>query len=129
VRERSALLGLLRSCFARTQTWLQAGKYVSALVSEMPKRNGWTITKHAGDRTPDRTQRLPNRAAWDTLAAMSQVRRFAAAGLDAAARRNRQARTGQADGLIRLSGRIPAGGDAQSIIMSPGQHPTPRGPR
>ena len=39
------------------------------------------------------------------------------------------ARTGQADGLIRLSGRIPAGGDTQSIIMSPGQHPKPRGPR
>ena len=36
---------------------------------------------------------------------------------------------GQADGLIRLSGRIPAGGDTQSIIMSPGQRPTPRGPR
>jgi hypothetical protein len=36
------------------------------------------------------------------------------------------ARTGQADGLIRLSGRIPAGGDTQSIIMSPG-HSKPRG--
>ena len=35
---------------------------------------------------------------------------------------------GQADGLIRLSGRIPAGGDTQSIIMSPG-HNKPRGPR
>ena len=32
---------------------------------------------------------------------------------------------GQADGLIRLSGRIPAGGDTQSIIMSPGQRPSP----
>jgi hypothetical protein len=29
----------------------------------------------------------------------------------------------QADGLIRLSGRIPAGGDTQSIILSPGQQP------
>ena len=38
------------------------------------------------------------------------------------------ASTGQADGLIRPSGRIPAGGDTQSIIMSPGQ-PKPRGPR
>ena len=38
---------------------------------------------------PDRTQRLLNRAAWDTFAAMSQVRRFVAADLDAAARRNR----------------------------------------
>ena len=32
---------------------------------------------------------------------------------------------GQAAGLIRLSGRIPAGGDTQSIIMSPGQRPSP----
>jgi len=36
------------------------------------------------------------------------------------------ARTGQADGLIRLSGRIPAGGDTQSIIMSPGHSKAPR---
>ena len=58
-----------------------------ALVSELPRRNGWTIAEHAGDRTPDRTQRLLNRASWDTFAAMSEVRRFAAAGLDEAARR------------------------------------------
>ena len=36
------------------------------------------------------------------------------------------ARTGQADGLIRLSGRIPAGGDTRSIIMSPGPRQAPR---
>ncbi len=35
---------------------------------------------------------------------------------------------GQADGLIRLSGRIPAGGDTQSIIMSPGQRQSPEHP-
>ena len=46
-------MGLLRSCFARTQTWLQAGKYLSALVSELPSRNGWTIAEQAGDRSPD----------------------------------------------------------------------------
>jgi SRSO17 transposase len=78
---------LLKSCFVRTETWLHAGRYVSALASELPKRNGWTIAEHAGDRSPDRTQRLLNRAAWDETAAMSQVRRFAAAGLDEAARR------------------------------------------
>jgi SRSO17 transposase len=87
---RAELLGRLRSCFVRTQTWQHAGKYVSALVSEIPKRNGWTIAQHAGDRTPDRTQRLLNRAAWDTVAAMSQVRRFAAAGLDEVAYRKRR---------------------------------------
>lgn len=48
MRERSALLGLLRSRFARTQTWLQAGKYLNALVSELPSRNGWLVAEHAG---------------------------------------------------------------------------------
>jgi SRSO17 transposase len=80
-------MGALRSCFARTQTWQQAGKYVSALVSELPRRNGWTMAEQAGDRGPDRMQRLLNRASWDALAAMSEVRRFAAAGLEKAARR------------------------------------------
>ena len=83
-------MGALRSCFARTQTWQQAGKYVSALASELPARNGWSIAEHAGDRSPDRAQRLLNRASWDEMAAMSQVRRHAAAGLDAAARRCRR---------------------------------------
>jgi len=92
LRERSALLGLLRSCFARTQTWLEAGKYVNALVSDLPSRNGWSIGEQAGDRSPDKAQRLLNRASWDEAAAMSQVRRYAAAGLDAAARRSRRRR-------------------------------------
>jgi SRSO17 transposase len=87
VRKRAELLGLLRPCFDRAGPWLQAGKYVSALASELPERNGWTIAQHAGDRTPDATQRLLNRASWDTFAAMSEIRRFAAAGLDEAARR------------------------------------------
>jgi len=81
---------MLRPCFARTQTWLHAGRYVSALASELPARNGWTIAQYAGDRSPDRTQRLLNRASWDEMAAMSEVRRFAVAGLDGAARRNRR---------------------------------------
>ena len=68
----------MRPCFARTEPWLQAGKYVSALVSELPRVNGWSIARHGRDRTPDRTQRLLNHASWDTFAAMSVVRRFAA---------------------------------------------------
>ncbi len=106
--KRAELLGLLESSFVRTQTWIQAGKYVSALVSEMPRRNGWTIAQYGGDRTPDRTQRLLNRAAWDTFAAMSQVRRFAAAGLDEAARRNRR-RGGMVIGAIDETGQEKAG--------------------
>ena len=71
----------------RTGPWLQAGKYVMAVMSQIPRRNGWTIAAHVGDRAPDRTQRLLNRAVWDTSAAMGVVRRFAVAGLDEAARK------------------------------------------
>jgi SRSO17 transposase len=91
-RKRGELLFLLRPCFARAEPWLQAGKYVSALVSGLPRRNGWTIAEHAGDRAPGRTQRLISRASWDTFAAMGTVRRFAVAGLDEAARRSGQRR-------------------------------------
>jgi SRSO17 transposase len=69
------------------------------LVSELPRRNGWTIAQRAGDRTPQRTQRLLNRAVWDTFAAMGVVRRFAVAGLDEAARRQGR-RRGLAVGVL-----------------------------
>jgi SRSO17 transposase len=81
---------------------------VSALVSELPKRNGWTIAEHAGDRSPDRTQRLLNRASWDTLGAMSEVRRFAVAGLEEAARRGRR-RGGLVIGAVDETGQEKAG--------------------
>jgi DDE superfamily endonuclease len=107
LRKRNELLGLLRPCFARTQPWLQAGKYVSALASELPRVNGWSIARRGGDRTPDRTQRLLNHASWDTFAAMSEVRRFAVAGLEAAARRGR--RGGMVIGAIDETGQEKAG--------------------
>jgi SRSO17 transposase len=77
----------MRDCFVRAEPWQQAGKYVAAVASGLARRNGWTIAEQAGDRSPQRTQRLLNRATWDTFAAMGVVRRFAVAGLDEAARR------------------------------------------
>ena len=47
-RKRAELLGRLRSYFARPEPWLQAGKYIGALVSGGPRRNGWTIAEQAG---------------------------------------------------------------------------------
>jgi SRSO17 transposase len=107
LRKRDELLALLRPCFTRTEPWLQAGKYVSALASELPRVNGWSIARHGRDRTPDRTQRLLNHASWDTSAAMSVVRRFAAGGLDTAARRGR--RGGLVIGAIDETGQEKAG--------------------
>jgi SRSO17 transposase len=71
--------------FARIEPRLQAVKYVRAVMSDLPKRNGWTIAEWVGDHSPDATQRLLNRASWDTAGAMSIMRRFAVARLDAAA--------------------------------------------
>jgi SRSO17 transposase len=107
-RARAELTELFESCFARTGTWLHAGRYVSALVSDLPKRNGWTIAEQVGDRSPDRTQRLSSRAWWDEMAAMSRVRRFAAAGLDQAARRNGRA-GGMRVGALDETGQAKAG--------------------
>jgi SRSO17 transposase len=107
-RKRGELLSLLRPCFVRPEPWLQAGKYVSALVSGLPKRNGWTIAEYVGDLAPDRTQRLLNRAAWDTSAALGVVRRFAVAGLDEAARRSGR-RRGLVIGALDETGQEKAG--------------------
>src|SRR5262245_59917937 len=55
-------------------------------MSDLPRRNGWTLAERPGDRTPDRMQRLLSRAVWDAAAVIRAVRRFAVAGLDQAAR-------------------------------------------
>ena len=107
-RKRGELLGRLRSCFVRAEPWLQAGKYVGALASGLPRRNGWTIAEHAGDRTPDRTQRLLSRAVWDTSAAMGEVRRFAVAGLEEAARKSGR-RRGLVIGALDETGQVKQG--------------------
>ena len=81
---------------------------MSALAGELPRVNGWSIARHAGDRTPDKTQRLLNHAAWDAFAAMSVVRRFAAAGLEEAARRGKQ-RRGLVTGAVDETGQEKSG--------------------
>ena len=108
LQKRAELLELLRPCFARVEPWLQAGKYAAAVMSELPERNGWSIARHAGDRTPDKTQRLLNHAGWDTFAAMAVVRRFAVAGLEQAARRGKR-RRGLVIGAIDETGQEKAG--------------------
>ena len=110
---------LLRPCFARTEPWLQAGKYAAAVMSELPERNGWSIARHAGDRTPDKTQRLLNHASWDTFAAMAVVRRFAVAGLELAARRGRR-RRGLVVGAVDETGQEKAAGHRGSEKAVPG---------
>jgi len=50
-RKRSELLEMIRPAFTRTGTWRHAGRYVGAVMSELPKRNGRVIARHVGDRS------------------------------------------------------------------------------
>jgi hypothetical protein len=99
---------LLRPRFAQTEPWLQAGRYAAAVMSQIPKRKGWTIAAQIGDRAQDKTERLLSRAVWDTGAAMGVVRRFAVAGLDEAAARTGR-RRGLAVGAVDGTGQVKAG--------------------
>ena len=76
------LTGHLSVYFARWEPFAQAGKYVRGLLSDLSRKNCWTLAEYAGDPTPDRLQRLLECASWDTLAAMGAVRDFVAEHLD-----------------------------------------------
>jgi SRSO17 transposase len=75
------MTGGLAGCFARVEPRRQARKYVTGLISELPQKNCWTLAGQAGDATPDKMQRLLERAAWDAADAMAVVREFAVAHL------------------------------------------------
>ena len=75
------LMGGLACCFGRVEPRRQARKYIAGLMSGVPRKNCWTLAQEAGDRTPDRMQRLLERASWDHQEAMSAVARFAAGHL------------------------------------------------
>lgn len=92
----------LAPCFARAKPFAQARKYVSGLISDLPRKNAWTLAEQAGDPTPDRMQRLLNHAVWDHEQAMRTVRGFVAEHLAdqplvvAALDESGQEKTGQA---------------------------------
>jgi SRSO17 transposase len=70
------LMGCLARCFARVEPRRQARKYVTGLISDVPRKNCWALAEQAGDATPDKMQRLLERAAWDASDAMREVRTF-----------------------------------------------------
>jgi SRSO17 transposase len=71
------MMGGLAGCFARVEPRRQARKYVTGLISDLPRKNCWALAEQAGDATPDKMQRLLERAAWDADEAMRAVRAFA----------------------------------------------------
>jgi hypothetical protein len=46
VSNLAELHGRSKPCFRRAEPFRQAEKYVAALVSDLPRKNGWTIAEH-----------------------------------------------------------------------------------
>ncbi len=62
--------------FARVEPRLRAGRLVLGLLSDLPRKNCWTIAEWAGERTPHGMQHLRCRASWDADAVRGDVREY-----------------------------------------------------
>jgi hypothetical protein len=50
VSNLAVLHGRLAPCLARVEPFAQARKYVAGLISDLPRKNGWTLAEHAAHR-------------------------------------------------------------------------------
>ena len=57
-----ALMGRIAGRFARVEPRRRARSLVLGLLSDLPRKNCWTIAEHAGHATPDGLQHLLARA-------------------------------------------------------------------
>jgi hypothetical protein len=55
----------LRPHFARPETFQHVLLYLQAILSDIPRKNGWQIAEHALQARPYGMQRLLSRAIWD----------------------------------------------------------------
>lgn len=59
------LMSRMAGRFTLVESRRRARKLVLGLLSDLPRKNCWTIAEWAGDRTPDGMQHLLGRAKWD----------------------------------------------------------------
>ena len=50
--------------------------FLDGMLSELPRKNCWTIAEHAGETSPGGMQHLLNRARWDTDGVAADLREF-----------------------------------------------------
>src|ERR1700751_3363812 len=68
------LFALVAGRFPRVEPRLQARAYVRGLLAPLAVKNGWTLAEAAGNKTPDKMQRLVNPASWDAGGVRDGVR-------------------------------------------------------
>lgn len=73
-----ALHTRLRPHFARPEVHQQALRYLQAVLSDVPRKNGWQIAEQARQAHPYGMQRLLSQAVWGQDAVRDEVRRLVA---------------------------------------------------
>jgi SRSO17 transposase len=62
--------------FARPEPRQRALAYLQAILSEVPRKNGWQIAEHAREARPDGMQRLLTSAVWDADLMRDELRAY-----------------------------------------------------
>jgi SRSO17 transposase len=62
--------------FARPEVRQHARLYLQAILSDIPRKNGWQIAEHARQAKPYGMQRLLSRAVWDEDGVRDELRAF-----------------------------------------------------
>jgi SRSO17 transposase len=71
----------LRPHFARPEAHQHALRYLQAILSDIPRKNGWQIAEHARQARPYGMQRLLSAATWDQDAVRDELRALVTASL------------------------------------------------
>ncbi len=64
----------LRPHFARPEPYQHVQLYLQAILSEIPRKNGWQIAEHARQPRPYGIQRLLSHATWDEAGVRDELR-------------------------------------------------------
>ncbi|MEV5528973.1 hypothetical protein [Streptomyces prunicolor] len=67
-------VGRIAGRFARYEPRLRAGRLVLGLLSDLPRKNCWTIAEWVGETSPHGMRHLLCRAVWDADAVRDDVR-------------------------------------------------------
>ena len=68
------LFGLIGPQFGRMEPRRRACAYLRGLLSDLERKNGWTLAERSGAVSPDGMQRLLRRAGWDADGVRDDVR-------------------------------------------------------
>lgn len=70
-------IGRIAGRFTQVEPRLRAERLVLGLLSDLPRKNCWTIAERAEETSPHGMQHLPSRAVWDADTVRDDVREYA----------------------------------------------------